>query len=372
MFNIFVGHSTRYSYLYGMLLLLHKSLTIWVLASTVKSTEQPVRADNLYQFLLLGVMQLMQLGFIGWQHPYNERTENIVQGVVAFQQGVFYVIMVLGAAGAGIEKHNEGPVLNIVNMVAMAVLMANAIKAQVFGMRNMMLKAKRTLTQLVSSVEILIADPCAAVCCTSSIHSNRQHRPLTDRLSLESYWRDIPHIAVPRVLHTDMKAAVVDAADCMVQENDSDDDVNAMVESIMQMVKANHAAAVETSGCPEWAGEAYMGNGIARLAVWELCRDSVVQKSLLRQVSEWQQGCCAEVINQLAPPHVPEDTIIEGIHFAVRQLMLAKTRVVLDAINNVLSTAAGEAHAHDWPPENAADANVWFHVICQARAEPGL
>ena len=76
----------------------------------------------------LSTIHVLQVVFILWQFPYNERIENGIQLIVAFQQGLFFAVLALAASD--FKDSDLGTTLNTVNLVAMCVLVAGATKTQ--------------------------------------------------------------------------------------------------------------------------------------------------------------------------------------------------------------------------------------------------
>ena len=100
---------------------------------------------------MLFVVHLAQLLFICCQLPFNERIENVIQGFVTFQQTLFFVLLAVSisgesSAGPGQAQH-LGPVMNFINLAAVAILVMQAMKSQIFTMRKLILKAKKNLAQ---------------------------------------------------------------------------------------------------------------------------------------------------------------------------------------------------------------------------------
>ena len=110
-------------YLYGAILLLQKVLVIYCIGTTVKKVDLVEPGGAHLSLWGLAAIHLVQVLFIITQLPFNERFENIVQMVVTFNQGAFFVVLAT-------EMENPGELMNNLNLVAMAVVMAASAKVR--------------------------------------------------------------------------------------------------------------------------------------------------------------------------------------------------------------------------------------------------
>lgn len=119
-----------WGYLYGAILLLQRMLLLWLIGCTVQPAGEHMWQPgyNTWQLWAMVFLHGIQVLFLLTQMPYNDRFENVVQTVVSFNQGAFFLTMGLDAWGMGFS--NPGRVLNNLNMIALAVVMFAAGKAQ--------------------------------------------------------------------------------------------------------------------------------------------------------------------------------------------------------------------------------------------------
>jgi hypothetical protein len=75
-----------YGWCYGILLLLQKLLTLWVIGTTISKHPS---GNAPAQTLLLALLGYIHVAFLLWQHPYVEFMENYIQAVVHACQGTF-------------------------------------------------------------------------------------------------------------------------------------------------------------------------------------------------------------------------------------------------------------------------------------------
>jgi len=89
---------SKWGYLYGVLLLIEKLLTLWVIGGTVKPSINP-SGNASVQLFGLAFIRVSTMYFILDNSPFNEGTENAFQFVVAACQGCFFMLLGLQQGG---------------------------------------------------------------------------------------------------------------------------------------------------------------------------------------------------------------------------------------------------------------------------------
>jgi len=142
------------SFLYGWILLVQKLLVIWLIGSTTQSLLEgggsTVPDTRGGQLISLATVHALQALFLAVQRPFNERSENVIQFVVATCQGLFFLIQYKSPEDAGS--------LNLVNLIGLAACMTGALKTQLFTLRTALIeytaKARTGLTQCLEKTGI--------------------------------------------------------------------------------------------------------------------------------------------------------------------------------------------------------------------------
>ena len=145
---------SEYGYLYAMLKMLHTLVCVWIVGSSIKAspighpsesqatnhgtlvrtltptlplTLTPTRSNSdPYQAQLwtLVVVTALQILFLLFQVPFNERIENLIQIFTAGCQTWFFYLLAMTPAA----EVPDPAALNNVNMLAMMILMAASLK----------------------------------------------------------------------------------------------------------------------------------------------------------------------------------------------------------------------------------------------------
>ena len=194
---------------------------IWIIGSTVKATAFAATASE-GQLWGMAVIHVLQLAFIIVQYPFNDRLENIVQGVVTLEQGLFFAVMAFYSSAEdtkdAIAASGVGGVLNILNLAAMGVLVVASVKTQVFGIRKLVLKTKKNLVATGSCVGKAMVDPRK---CPHSIYECFYGKPkdpldlcpFTDSVALDPYVHRFHYAPLSPVLDGDLRDAMIEAAE---------------------------------------------------------------------------------------------------------------------------------------------------------------
>jgi len=177
LYNTYSGYGC--AYLYGAFLLLQRMLLVWLIATTVEpAAERQTNAHNQWQLWGMSILNAAGLLFLLLAAPFNERFENLVQVrirtkpsdqhhysprtiwlldtiltstvllvavsrlplisastlfhrqvVVVANQGLYFVALALEGQDA-VDPANLGPMLNLFNLLALAMVMLAAFKTQ--------------------------------------------------------------------------------------------------------------------------------------------------------------------------------------------------------------------------------------------------
>ena len=174
MFTLYT--SAGYARFYGAFLLLKHVVVIWLIASTV---DKELASDPDTAHLgaptpvLIGLIavNVFQLLFLLCLMPFNDLVENIVQAVVAVQQALFFVFLVMeedtnvhssssnatqfvtaAALHEDAAGSDLGQTLNYVNLVAMVLVVLNATRGPIMGLRGACVKCRKCLMKVFALI----------------------------------------------------------------------------------------------------------------------------------------------------------------------------------------------------------------------------
>ena len=187
--NLFTTHAGEWGlgYLYGAMQLLQKMILVWFIASTVgynlEESDQKAQRQAEIQLWALLAVKVVQTVFVLVFRPFNERLENVTQFIVDLTQCGFF----LGLALAGLHSEegtkDVGVLINNLNLIAIVVVMAAAMKAQLFTIRGYLMKNHARAARALKYADRLVHDPMSFF---SSEHE-AERRPYTDNITFANY-----------------------------------------------------------------------------------------------------------------------------------------------------------------------------------------
>ena len=159
--------------MYGAIQLVGKVITVWLLGTTALAKTgmaKPEAQASEYQLYALACLLYGQALLLIMQFPINDRLENWNEAITAFCQGSFFVVL---ATTAECESP-DGNFLNLINLVALGVCAAAALKGQVMNMKKRFNQAAKHLKMSAAALLGICRDgeECSAWPLKSEIYFN--------------------------------------------------------------------------------------------------------------------------------------------------------------------------------------------------------
>ena len=374
-------------YMYGAILLLQKVSVIYCIGTTVQKVDVAVPGAAQHSLWMLATVHLVQVLFILTQLPYNERFENIVQLVVSFNQGAFFVVTAMGD-----KIDDPGTVMNNLNLAAMAVIMASTMMTQLKSFRKMFMRIKKNVTLIYKTTKRMVNDPVEFFCGPSHV---KDLRPLTDFVTVESYMRPMGKTPEISLFDAD-RAVVVREVDALADNTAAEWSAggatwetivqcrgetmlqHAVVAAMQAMSKPGSPMALpneedglmKTDATPQEPAlhDTYLEDSCILRTSMEFARDFVLMTGLhtgiahhTKQAVEGLMAACDVLRGGNLSEELREEFIM---------IVEARLRVVTDCTNRQLQLAASEEDVLYWPPLHHGDVCAWSRAVQAVTAGP--